>query len=125
MKTTGCVDAFTPSAKARGSLAFVNVHTDLHHRGGFETSITITSESSGNIDASTVSTNAKHDVAFIDVHTPNSILVQSISLVATTTIATNGVLAAAILAHVGKIQTFIDVQEIYKSWTFGAKLIIS
>jgi hypothetical protein len=123
LEVTRGVDASATSTQGRVTLAFIDIHADLHHRHHLKARVTVAGETALNVDTGAIATHTTHDFTLININTFYTIFVQSISLVAPTTEGTNRVFAPAIYTHVGESQTFIDVNLLNKSISFAAQLV--
>ena len=99
LKGPGCVDAPSLLAQTLVSLAFVDVHANLHHGRHLEPRFTVASKAAFGIDAGPITTDPVHDAALVNVHTLDPVFIQRVALVAPTPKRSDRILTSAILAH--------------------------
>lgn len=124
-ETSGCIDAFTSAAEARGASTLVDIHANLHHHSTLESFLAVAGEATVGVLASAVSANSSHDVAFIDIVALDAVLVDSKTLVTSTREAANAVFTTSVITHVGELDTLVDVFAVDVAVTFGAQLLES
>ena len=95
----GRVDASALLAQTLVSLAFIDVHADLHHGRHLEPGLTVASKAAFGIDAGPVTTDPVHDAALVNVHTLDPVFIQRVALVAPTPKRSDRILTSAILTH--------------------------